>query len=169
MLNDQEFSGELAPPQQPVDPAKPLVDILSILSAIYNLYYVAHWKSGSPNQYADHELYGRMYEAIPDRLDALAEKIVGAYGTAAIDQVEIAQRVVQWLAKWKIAGSLIDQSLMAEDNLQITIEAVYNLLKNSGNITLGLDDFLMGLASEHEENIYLLNQRANAPSLDETI
>jgi DNA-binding ferritin-like protein len=159
MLDDNEFSVELVPTQPAVDVCKPLTDLLSLLYAIYNLYYVAHWKSGSDSQYGDHELFGRMYGEIPDRLDALAEKIIGTFGADCICQVELLAATGTWLVRWKVAGSLLDQALMAEDDLQTTVESVYNFLKTNDSISLGMDDFLMGLASEHETNLYLLRQR----------
>ena len=39
------------------------------------------------------------------------------------------------------------------------IRAVYDMLKGSGELSLGLDDFLMAMADAHDTNRYLLRQR----------
>jgi len=39
------------------------------------------------------------------------------------------------------------------------LKGVYELLDSEGHLTLGLDNFLQGLADAHETNLYLIQQR----------
>jgi hypothetical protein len=42
---------------------------------------------------------------------------------------------------------------------QLALRAVYDTIKASGELSLGLDDFLMAMADAHDTNRYLLRQR----------
>ena len=42
------------------------------------------------------------------------------------------------------------------------LTAVYNTLKNNGQLTLGTDDLIMSLANNYESYIYKLQQRVKA-------
>jgi hypothetical protein len=42
--------------------------------------------------------------------------------------------------------------------LQDLLKNQYELMKAEGSLTLGLDDFLMNVANNHETNQYLLKQ-----------
>jgi hypothetical protein len=49
--------------------------------------------------------------------------------------------------------------MFLEDLLQRVLKAAYKALKDSGDLTLGLDDYLMALANKHETNVYLIKRR----------
>jgi hypothetical protein len=49
--------------------------------------------------------------------------------------------------------------MFSELYLQEQLDYIRAVLDESGNLTYGLDDFLGGLASKHEEHTYLLRQR----------
>ena len=46
-----------------------------------------------------------------------------------------------------------------EEHLQRALKITYDELKARGELSLGLDDFLMATASAHETALYLLRQR----------
>ena len=52
----------------------------------------------------------------------------------------------------------LERALVIEEVLQKGFKVAYDLLKDSGGMTLGLDDFIMSMASAHETNLYLLRQ-----------
>jgi hypothetical protein len=63
-----------------------------------------------------------------------------------------------WNERWDSVGCLHKRGLLSEDDIQNVIKDTYDTLTDSGEMSLGMDDFLMAMASEHETNTYLLRQ-----------
>lgn len=143
-----------------------LLNLLSLLNAQYNLYYAAHWKSSGPTFNADHQLFSRLYEAAQGEADTMAEKIIGFHGVAALDHVQLAASVAGWLSQWKNAGSVLEQAITAEQALQDALEKAVHQLESAGQYTLGLQNFLPGVADTHESHLYLLQQRMSPVPTD---
>lgn len=143
-----------------------LLNLLSLLNAQYNLYYAAHWKSSGPTFNADHQLFSRLYEAVQGEADTMAEKIIGFHGVAALDHVQLAASVAGWLSQWKNAGSVLEQAITAEQALQDALEKAVRQLESAGQYTLGLQNFLPGVADTHESHLYLLQQRMSPVPTD---
>lgn len=122
-------------------------------------YQNAHWTASGPNYYGDHLLYGRLYEEIEDEIDAMAEKIIGLDGASQVIALEQAKGVLKFFESLKSTHGLVNQSLVAERALLVALERAYDAIDLSGQMTLGLDDFIMALANSHEHNVYLLRQR----------
>lgn len=137
---------------------------LVLLRAQYDHYQTAHWQSKGDSAYGNHLLFQRIYEGILPQIDALAEKMVGMFGTDAVDVVRIASAEVPHLMRWGAVECLHRRSLMAERDLQEHLSGTYHSLKALHTLSLGMDDFLMGLASEHETNEYLIQQVLDQPS-----
>lgn len=133
---------------------KSLSDLLASLQALHWLYLTYHWKYKS--DYDTHLLFQRFYEAIPDEIDSLAEKMVGFLGDQSIVAKSQMQLATKYVSQWE-DDDAIKSSMSAEKSLQELIKSTYDLGKNNG-MTLGLDDFLMSLANDHETNIYLLSR-----------
>ena len=134
-----------------------LKESLAILRAQSWLFQTLHWKVAGKDFYEQHLLFERLYNDLGAEIDALAEKIVGYYGSesvAASDSMELAQR---WLSGWR-DGDAIAVALKAEKQLQALLRKTYDVMSQKKELSLGLDDFLMALASAHETHIYLLNQ-----------
>lgn len=138
-----------------------LLNLLSLLNAQYNLYYAAHWKSSGPTFNADHQLFSRLYEAVQGEADTMAEKIIGFHGVEALDHVQVAASVSGWLSQWKNAGSVLAQALTAEHALQDALQDAVQKLEAAGQYSLGLQNFLPGVADTHEGHLYLLQQRTS--------
>ncbi len=133
-------------------------NLLAVLQAQYWHYTAAHWQAKGDAFYGDHLLFQRLYESVQAQIDTLAEKIVGQYGpefVAATETIPVAHKM---LDHWAGVDCLHRRSLQAEQDFQTYLKAVYEALKNNRSLTLGLDDFLMGMASEHETNQYLVQQ-----------
>jgi hypothetical protein len=109
-------------------------------------------------------MFQRFYEAMPDEIDTLAEKMVGSYGGDIVDPFDQMFRSLEWLKSWEKISCPYHKSLQAEETLQESIRIVYEGLKSLDQLPLGLDDFLMALASDHEPNTYLLQQRTKGIS-----
>lgn len=139
----------------------PLLALLGSLQAQHLLFWNAHWEMQGDSQYGDHLLFERMYTAIVDDIDGLAEKLVGM--GLNIDPQAQTHSISFYLDRWGTsAESFFDRALKSEQDLQNRLNLTYAALKRADAISLGMDDFLMSLASAHETNIYLLQQRLSA-------
>lgn len=136
---------------------------LVVLRAQYVHYQTSHWQTSGSPFYGNHLLFQRIYESIAQQIDGLAEKMVGMFGHPAVNAVRIQSGTIPWLVKWSAVECLHRRSLGAEKDLQQQISATYQTLKLSKTLSLGMDDFLMSLASEHETNEYLIQQVLDRP------
>ena len=133
--------------------------LLALLRAQYWSYQNSHWKVKGGSFYGDHLMFQRLYESVQVQTDTLAEKMVGIFGIDAIDDEDLLGMFLYWNERWDSAvDCLHKRGLLSEDDIQNVIEDTYDTLKESGQMTLGMDDFLMAMASEHETNTYLLRQ-----------
>jgi DNA-binding ferritin-like protein len=141
-----------------------LLQLLASLHALRWLYHASHWKAAGPSFYGDHQLFERLYKGDPsidDQIDMLAEKISARFGASAIDPVALQQAAASSLSKAVAEGSTAaEHGLSLERSIQKLIEETQAVLRANDLLSLGLDDFLMGLASERETAIYLLKQRS---------
>ena len=106
----------------------------------------------------------RVYNTLIEEIDTLAEKIVGTYGASAVNAVEQAQLMANHLLPLSEAHAMdnpIRRALLIEEGLQVVFKNTYDMLKDQGGLTLGMDDFIMSMANTHESNLYLLRQRCD--------
>jgi DNA-binding ferritin-like protein len=132
--------------------------LLACLRAQYWSYQQSHWQTAGDAYYANHLLFQRLYESVVDQVDTLAEKMVGTFGPTAVDGVALAAKFNWWVRFWSEIPDHHERGLQSERGMQKCCRDTYNLLKSLDRLSLGLDDFLMATASEHETNQYLLGQ-----------
>lgn len=146
--------------------------LLSCLRAQYLNYQNAHWMTVGDSAYGTHLLFQRIYEGdeendadegIQGQVDGLAEKMVGKYGPDAVNGLILAQMVAMWIQRWSVIDCHHRRALKSEDDMQALTKQVYDRMKANGSLSLGMDDFLMSLASEHETNQYLVQQVLRRP------
>jgi DNA-binding ferritin-like protein len=138
--------------------------LLAVLRAAHFAHWTSHWQVKGQNSYGDHQLMDRIYNTLIDEIDTLAEKIVGTYGVGAVNAVEQAQLMADHLLPLADAHSQNDpvrRALLIEEGLQVIFKNAYDMLKEQGGLTLGMDDFIMSMANTHESNLYLLRQRCD--------
>lgn len=135
-----------------------LQHLLALLRAQYWNYRVSHWQTHGPHYYGNHLLFERIYNSLTDQIDTLAEKMVGTYGPDAVSSAEVLPLFEDFLVRWGKFSDLHMRALLSEADLQASVKKVYTALKGCGELSLGMDDFLMSLASDHETNQYLLRQ-----------
>lgn len=140
-----------------------LTHILSILRAAHWAHWTSHWQVQGEPFYGDHLMLSRMYEAIEEEIDTLAEKIVGEFGAQAVDPVEQMHLAMQVLTEHENADPVV-RSLSIEDYIQAELDVTYRQLKQGNMLSLGLDDFIMSIANAHETHLYLLRQKLRAAS-----
>lgn len=142
---------------------------LSVL--LVNLRFLAlvhqthHWTSKGDPFYGDHLLYERLYGAVVEDIDALAEKAIGLGNN---DNVNLQLQVIQLAEMARqygcavtlpVASSLAQRSMAAEVGFLRSAAHCASLLSENGTLTRGLDNFLQGLEDKHETHVYLLKQR----------
>jgi len=144
-----------------------LTDMLSLLQAQRWNYQTSHWQSQGEPFYGDHLMFQRLYESLDADIDGLAEKILGLLvmpGDDAypFDNTTQATKLSQWLESWNVFDCPYKRSLQSERDMQTLWARGYEVLKDTGSLSLGLDDWVMSTASAHETNLYLLQQRMHA-------
>lgn len=139
----------------------PLQDLLGMFQALYFLHWTTHWQTKGDPYYGDHLLFERLYGALPEEIDTLAEKLVQLHGSEAVSPMQIHPLMSGWLSELSMPGDpdIVGRALGAEREFQRAILSTYEGLKASGELSLGLDDFLMSTANAHETHLYLLQQR----------
>jgi len=134
-------------------------ELLGKLRLLALYYQTAHWQSKNPVFYADHLLFDRLYNAVNEEIDGVAERAVGTTDVAAVNLVEHVQVLQDGAIKLPTECSENSQffsaSLMLEHEL---IEFLENAEATPG-MSLGSRNLLADLADKHEANVYLLKQR----------
>lgn len=132
--------------------------VLACLRAQYWNYQESHWQTRGGHFYGNHLLFERLYGSVTDHTDTLAEKMVGSYGAGAVDGLDLGAKFESFIKRWHEVDCLHRRGLMSEQDLQDVTKSVYEALGDMGELSLGMDDFLMAMANDHETNIYLLRQ-----------
>lgn len=142
---------------------------LSLL--LVNLRYLSivhqthHWTTKGDPFYGDHLLYERLYNAVVDEIDTVAEKAIGlGCGDNVNLQLQLMQ-VNQLAQKYGTSSTLPVQSDLAKRSfiaevgfLRCVAHCVHSLVEQ-GMMTRGLDNMLAGIEDVHENHVYLLKQR----------
>lgn len=142
-------------------------EIWSHLLSMYLLYWDGHWKSAGDSQYGDHQLFDRLYSDVVKYLDEIAEKTHGYYGNNGFLLPQLMGLATQKLTELFSTGEdHLHMGMALEDQLQALLKGAHEELTKLGVLPLGLDDWLMGLASDFEAHSYLLQQRcAGSPEV----
>lgn len=137
-----------------------LQNLLAMLRATQIVHHTAHWQVKGPSFAGDHELFANLYTAIDKEFDTLAEKIVAKYGIEAVDSVDQLAKITTVVKRAKETDKdLFRRSLAVEEGLQVVLEAVRDHLRKEDELSIGLDNFLQGIADSHESAVYKLTQR----------
>ena len=140
-----------------------LLNLLALLRALQFSHLTSHWQVRGLPFFGDHRMFERLYAAVGEEIDALAEKIVGDFGPEAVEPVAQAAKMAAVLADCAHTTP-VERALMLEDKLQAKLRHLYHELKERGDMSLGLDDYLMATANADESALYLLRQRLRALS-----
>ena len=126
----------------------------------YWFFWTLHWRAKGAPYYGDHLLYQRLYEKRQDELDRMAEVISAVAGTQVLDPVkalDAAKPFVQSI-----------ESINEPDAVKarIAAQAILSLLDTANTVAKGspyelsINNVLAGIADNHLEAVYLLQQRA---------
>lgn len=101
-----------------------LKEILAVLRAQSWLFQSLHWQVKGSNFYQLHLLYERIYGGLGEEVDALAEKIVGYYGSDAVEKTDQIERTMKWVKEWR--GNDIETAIKAEKAGLVTDDMTVN-------------------------------------------
>jgi len=136
-----------------------LMSLLSILRAQRWVYQSCHWQTRGDVFYGNHLLFQRLYESVDSQIDSLAEKIVGIFGVEYVDPIPSMDKTRHWIQKWcSEEANFHQRGMNSEQDLLRVARETYEIMKRENTLTLGLDDFIMAMSSDHETNVYLLKQ-----------
>jgi DNA-binding ferritin-like protein len=136
-----------------------MLNLLALLRAQYWMYQHAHWQVGGESFYGDHLLFTRLYESVSEEIDTLAEKAVGYLGMDVMTADDLMRRAQMWVDRWSGIECPHRRSLKTEEDFQHFAKNFYEVMDNLGVLTLGLDDFVQAMSSNHETHTYLLQQK----------
>jgi DNA-binding ferritin-like protein len=134
--------------------------LLATLRAAHLIHWTGHWQVKGDTQYGDHLLLERVYTALADEIDTLAEKVVSTFGCEAVDPISQIDMISE--TSKVLADPCVDplvRSLEVEEKLQKLLSSTFSELECMDYLTLGMNDFIMGMANSHDTFIYLLRQR----------
>lgn len=137
-----------------------LQNLLAMLRATQIVHHTAHWQVKGPSFVGDHALFAELYAAIDKEYDALAEKIVAKYGVEAVDAIDQLAKITTVVKRAKETDhDLMRRSLAVEEGLQVVLDAVRKHMQKEEQLSIGMDNFLQGIADSHETAVYKLTQR----------
>jgi len=140
-------------------------EYISFLRMMELWFHGAHHLIRGDSFSGDHvNLYGKIYQAIGDQVDPAVEKGIGLFGDECGDPMIITSQAVMIMSEYPSprelnAPSTAAVGLQIEKDFLKFSQSIYNELKRSGAMTLGLDDMIMANANAHEGFVYLLQQR----------
>lgn len=143
-----------------------LESILFNIKAMEVWFHGAHHVTGGIGFAGDHiNLYSKIYEDISDDFDSAVEKAVGLLNEDIACPKSIMSGANKIIASFetpcgKSSNDIAKIGLEIISDYIFSLTEIYNSLKDSESLTLGLDDFIMSMANDYEEILYLLKQRA---------
>jgi DNA-binding ferritin-like protein len=146
-----------------------LAGLVPLLRATTLIHHTHHWISKGPGYYGDHLLFDRIYNAVDDQVDGVAERALGLSSDASLVdpnfQVQsMAALVAEFSASDTSPEDLVGASLRLERFVLSMIDATLVQMREDDTITNGVEDLLQGLSSAHETLVYLLQQRSQSPT-----
>jgi len=130
--------------------------ILGLLRTLSWMYQTSHWQARGKFFYQDHLLFQRLYEAADAQIDGLAERIVGLFGWQTVDGPDSAKRMTDYLKIFWDIPDPVERALKAE---LVFVDMVKGRIVDE--MPTGWKVFLEDLVSQHDESLYLLQQRAH--------
>jgi len=135
---------------------------IATLKAMALIHQHNHWTTHGEIFYAEHLLFEKIYKSSLENLDLAAEKFIGLFEENFLNYEFQAELLNKVLLKYKnIQNSPVELSLMIEKDFLKLSDDAYNFFKEDGELSLGLDDMIMSIASNREEAVYLLKQTLN--------
>mgnify|MGYP003584985696 CR=1 FL=1 len=150
-----------------VVPYPQLSVLLVHLKYLATVHQTHHWTAMGDPFYGDHLLFDRLYGAVNEEIDGVAEKCVGLGTTENVNLLLQATQFYELAREYGMtqtipqACELVKRSLAAEMKFMATCETLIAMMAENGTLTKGLDNMLSGILDKHEGHVYLLKQRCS--------
>jgi len=142
-----------------------MLEYVGFIRMMHLWFHGAHHLTRGSSFSGDHvNLYGAIYLAVQQQIDGAIEKAIGLFGDECGDPMIVTEKALEIMSEYPSPAELPAPGIAAvglqieKDFLQFS-KSIYDEMKSSGELTLGLDDFIMATANAHETNVYLLQQR----------
>jgi len=161
--NAQELS--TSEPKKVEVSAEMVMEFLACLKLNLSYTQAAHWVSKGDSSYGDHLLYERLYDEDVEEIDKYAEKFIPMTGEEAVNPANVLSVAADRMSKVAnfsagMSGEeLAEGVLRCEKYVLAELEKLHESLKNTNDMTLGLEDLLPEMHSLHESHVYLVSQR----------
>ena len=137
-----------------MDPLASLLNLWAHLRAAHHVYWTLHWQARGPSFYADHELFGELYEARVSEIDHVAELVAGHYGADKLDP----------LAAWTAAVPVVEAMLAGSSpvvvaQLVVAAAEAANTACAEAPAPASTQNVVADIGSAHLQALYLLQQR----------
>lgn len=133
---------------------------LGFLRALGIVHQAHHWQTLGSSFYGDHLLFQRLYDAVGNEVDSLAEKVVGLDSPALTNyflQMKHMKAFMDAISNSEKPPMVV--SLQAEIVLIAVGEMIQKRLEEEGLLTVGVANLLGDILDRHESHVYLLQQR----------
>jgi len=130
---------------------------VAYLRAIYLTHQNSHWITKGQAFYGDHLLFERIYKSSSENADSAAERMIGLFGSDALDP-QLQLQFIHKILEKSSGDDPLDTSMKIEKQFLQFSQSFYDTMKKEGKLSLGLDDLIMSIASNREESVYLLGQ-----------
>jgi DNA-binding ferritin-like protein len=143
-----------------------MANFIGTVKALQMWFQGAHHVTKGSGFAGDHSLlYSEIYDKFDDEVDVIAEKALGIGNDenavcprgVASRASEILQNLPSPVGQTSLGLAACGLSIM-KAHLRY-LDWLYDALDEAGDMTLGLDDFIMASANGHEKFVYLLQQR----------
>ena len=145
-----------------------LLAFISYVRASYHWFHAAHHATSGVGFNGDHELYSSIYEDYLEVLDGIIEKAIGSCGfegaAAPLPSLNLA---IKFLANYQSPDTLTSlaiasTALQVEKDYLEVLNELFMTLEESGELPLGMNDFLAASANAHDTFVYKLTQRVKS-------
>lgn len=136
---------------------------VATLKAMALIHQHNHWTTNGEMFYSEHLLFERLYNSVLEDLDLAAEKYMGLFGDDVLVYTLQTELLSKVLSNYnKLESSPVEMSLAVEKDFIKFSNDAYKCFEEQGELSLGLDDMIMSIASNREEAVYLLQQSLSA-------
>lgn len=135
---------------------------VATLRELYLILQYCHWISKGQAFYSDHLLFERLYKSAAEDADLAAEKMIGLFGSDGVDYSLQTEFMTKLAVKYKdLSEDPVSLALKAEKEFLNLSKDVHAVIDEADQMTFGLEDMIMAIASNRETSVYLLSQVAN--------
>ena len=141
--------------------------VLVFLRHLSIVHQTNHWQAKGDSFYGDHKLFEEMYQHVLGEIDSVAERAVGLGQESNVDPLTQMRQVLNVelaLTQATIPSSnmLVNRSLGCEQSFITNVSTLMSSMRDSGTLTLGVENFLSQVIDDHERHVYLLKRRNGA-------